>query len=61
LYVIWFVGYGAVHLEDRFMIPVLPAAIVGGLFFWRHAVALWRAGARVAWRPSEPGRGLGSR
>jgi hypothetical protein len=59
LYVIWFVGYGVVHLEDRFMTPVLPAAIVGGLYFWRHALALWRSGTRVAWRPVGSGRGLG--
>ena len=60
LYVIWFVGYGVVHLEDRFMMPVLPAAIVGGLYFWRHALALWRSGTRVALRPVGSGRRLGS-
>jgi hypothetical protein len=43
VYITWFLGYGVVHFEDRFMAPVLPLSIVGGLFYWRHAFALLSA------------------
>ena len=42
MWLIWFIGYGIVHAEERYFIPVLPASIVGGLFYWQHVFARFR-------------------
>jgi len=44
MYVGWFVIYGAVHLEDRYMVPVVPFSILGGLVVHDE----WRRGSHRA-------------
>ncbi len=49
VYVAWYLAHGIVHVEDRYMAPVLPLSLIGGLFAWR-ALHRWRrerAGARA--------------
>jgi hypothetical protein len=52
MYVGWFLGYGIVHYEDRFMMPMLPVSIVGGLFCFQQAFA------RVSSEPRRDGQPL---
>ena len=38
-YVGWTVAYGIVHVEDRYMAPVLPLSLVCGIYVWHET---WR-------------------
>ena len=42
MYITWFVAYGIVHMEDRYLMPVLPFSILGGIYFWREFLVRWR-------------------
>jgi hypothetical protein len=47
MYVGWFLAYGIVHYEDRFMMPVLPLSIVGGLLCFQQAFDLMHGKTRL--------------
>jgi len=36
LYLGWFIAYGIVHFEDRYLMPVLPFSILSGLYVCRE-------------------------
>jgi hypothetical protein len=36
-YVGWGIAYGIVHVEDRYMAPVLPLSLICGIYAWREA------------------------
>jgi hypothetical protein len=43
LYVGWFTAYGVVHIEDRYLAPVLPFSILGGFYVWGELLLKRRA------------------
>jgi 4-amino-4-deoxy-L-arabinose transferase-like glycosyltransferase len=42
VYVAWYVAHGIVHVEDRYMAPVLPLSLLAGLFAGKELLAWWR-------------------
>lgn len=40
-YVMWYAAHGIVHVEDRYMAPVLPLSLLAGLFAGRELFAWW--------------------
>jgi 4-amino-4-deoxy-L-arabinose transferase-like glycosyltransferase len=49
VYVAWYVAHGIVHVEDRYMAPVLPLSLLAGLHAWQ-ALRGWLATRRPALR-----------
>src|SRR5258708_17841958 len=48
LYVWWFTAYGIVHVEDRYLMPVLPFSILGGFYVYRELFSKGRAPVKAA-------------
>jgi hypothetical protein len=48
LYVGWFTAYGIVHVEDRYLMPVLPFSILGGFYVYRELFSKGRAPVKAA-------------
>ena len=47
LYLGWFIAYGIVHFEDRYLMPVLPFSILSGFYVYRELLFKGRAMAKA--------------